>query len=104
MKWYYIVAIIIVSTLAPLFAIYSMNLSLSESFSVNANVIDSFITVDGNYTIIRNVYNFTVTVYYGNYTAVLYPGELVSFPYQQGSSVILKANSFEEVVKVIEVN
>ncbi|QXJ34029.1 hypothetical protein [Saccharolobus shibatae] len=99
MKGYYIATVVVISALTSLLAIYSMNFSLSESISANANIIDSFITVNGNYTIIRNVYDFTVTVYYGNYTTILYPGQSVSFPYHQGS-LILKANGFEEVVEV----
>ncbi|QXJ31005.1 hypothetical protein [Saccharolobus shibatae] len=100
MKSYYIIALLIISILTPLLTINSLNFSLSENISVYANIIDSPVNVNGNYTVIKNVYSFTVTVYYGNYSAFLYPGESVTFPYQQTSNVILKAYNFEEIIKV----
>ncbi|MCH4816780.1 MAG: hypothetical protein QXY87_13255 [Saccharolobus sp.] len=99
MKWRYVVALVIIWTLVPFLTIYSMNFSLSENVSISVNVVDSFVSVNGNYTTITNIYDFTVTVSYGNYTAILYPGQSVTFPYQS-SNVILKANGFEEIIKV----
>lgn len=99
MKAYYVLALGILLTFA-FYAIYSFNFSSTESISVHANVTNCIVRINGNYVTITNVYSFTVSVYYGNYNTTLYPGQSVTFPYQPGNNVILKANGFEEIIEV----
>ncbi|QIW24442.1 hypothetical protein EWF20_09945 [Sulfolobus sp. S-194] len=104
MKAYYVIALVFLLTLIFYNIIYSLNFSLTKSISINANIVNDVIRVNGNCITISNVYNLPVIVNYGDYTPIiLYPGGSASFHYQSAFNyVILKANGFEEIIEVNE--
>ncbi|HII73551.1 TPA: hypothetical protein HA332_04025 [Sulfurisphaera tokodaii] len=99
---YYVIALGILLALT-FYIIYSLNFSLSERALVSASVSNFIVNINGNNITVTNIYNFPITVCYGNQIIkpVLYPGKSVTFNYQPADNyVILKANGFEEIIKV----
>ena len=112
MKWYYIAVIAILLV----FLVFSLNFSTEERITANATVTNSIVNVNANSVTVKNVYNFTVIVCYGNFRTILYPGQSVTFPYlgvdftntnttniildMSAPYIILKAKGFEEIIMV----
>mgnify|MGYP001772682362 CR=1 FL=1 len=113
MKRHYYVAILTALLVAGF--LYSLNFSTEERVIVSATVTDSVVHVNKSYIVVKNIYNFTVIAYYGNLSAILYPGESATFPYQTANTndtnntyslivgsncVILEAKGFKEIIEV----